>query len=104
MTRRSMLVGALGVAAMTQVGKSEAGPAEHFEVEKSEAEWRKQLSPSQYHVLREHGTERAGSSPLVGEHRKGAFKSAGAGLPLFASPPKSQPSPGWPHSLTPLPV
>lgn len=102
MTRRSMLVGALGVVAMNQIGKSHAESAEHFEVEKTEAEWRKQLSPSQYHVLREHGTERAGTSPLVGEHRKGVFKCAGCGLPLFASETKFESGTGWPSFFTPL--
>src|SRR5712692_1168250 len=102
MTRRSMLVGALRVAAMTQVGKSQAEPAKHYEVEKAEAEWRKQLSPAQYHVLREHGTERAGSSPLVAEHRKGTFHCAACGLALFSSDTKFESGTGWPSFWAPI--
>jgi peptide-methionine (R)-S-oxide reductase len=100
-----MLAGALGVAAMTQIGKTRAGAAEapeRFEVEKTEAEWRKQLSPGQYHVLREHGTERAGSSPLVDEHRKGVFQCAGCGLALFSSDTKFESGTGWPSFFKPL--
>lgn len=104
MTRRSML-GAIGAALMTRLGKSDAQaaePATHFEVEKTEADWRKQLSAAQYHVLREHGTERAGSSPLVDEHRKGVFKCAGCGLPLFSSDTKFESGTGWPSFWNPL--
>jgi peptide-methionine (R)-S-oxide reductase len=90
---------------MAQIGKTRAEAAErpaHFEVEKTEAEWRKQLSAGQYHVLREHGTERAGSSPLVGEHRKGVFHCAGCGLPVFSSDTKFESGTGWPSFWTPL--
>jgi peptide-methionine (R)-S-oxide reductase len=87
---------------MTQIEKSHAGPAARFEVEKTEEEWRNQLSAPQYHVLREHGTERAGTSPLVGEHRKGVFQCAGCGLPLFASDTKFESGTGWPSFFTPI--
>jgi peptide-methionine (R)-S-oxide reductase len=99
------MLGAIGAALMTRLGKSDAQAAEpggHFEVEKTEAEWRKQLSAAQYHVLREHGTERAGSSPLVDEHRKGVFKCAGCGLPLFSSDTKFESGTGWPSFWSPL--
>jgi len=99
------MLGAIGAALMTRLGKSDAQaaePATHFEVEKTEAEWRKQLSAAQYHVLREHGTERAGSSPLVDEHRKGVFKCAGCGLPLFSSDTKFESGTGWPSFWNPL--
>jgi peptide-methionine (R)-S-oxide reductase len=104
MTRRLML-GAIGAAVMARFVKSgaqAAEPAAHFEVEKTETEWRKQLSAAQYHVLREHGTERAGSSPLVNEHRKGVFKCAGCGLPLFSSETKFESGTGWPSFWSPL--
>jgi len=99
------MLGAIGAALMTRLGKSDAQaaePATHFEVQKTEAEWRKQLSAAQYHVLREHGTERAGSSPLVDEHRKGVFKCAGCGLPLFSSDTKFESGTGWPSFWNPL--
>ncbi len=56
-----------------------------YPVAKSDEEWRKTLSPDQYRVLREHGTERAGTSPLNAEKRKGVFFCAGCGMPLFDS-------------------
>jgi peptide-methionine (R)-S-oxide reductase len=87
---------------MAQLGKPRAEAAERFEVEKTEAEWRKQLAPAQYRVLREHGTERPGSSPLVAEHRKGVFQCAGCGLPLFSSDTKFESGTGWPSFWTPL--
>jgi peptide-methionine (R)-S-oxide reductase len=105
MTRRSLLLGALGVTAMTKLWKASAEAAEqgaHFEIEKTEAEWRKQLSPAQYHVLREQGTERAGSSPLVGEHRRGTFYCAACNLPLFSSDTKFESGTGWPSFWAPI--
>jgi peptide-methionine (R)-S-oxide reductase len=80
-----------------------AKPAqEKFEVEKTDAEWRKQLSPGAYRVLREHGTERAGTSPLDQEKRAGTFACAGCGLPLFASEAKFDSGTGWPSFFQPL--
>jgi peptide-methionine (R)-S-oxide reductase len=69
----------------------------------SDAEWRKRLTPMQYNVLRNHGTERAGSSPLNNEHRKGTYACAGCDLPLFASETKFHSGTGWPSFHTPLP-
>jgi peptide-methionine (R)-S-oxide reductase len=62
----------------------------------SEAEWRKRLTPSQYNILRDHGTERAGTSPLNHEKRKGTFACAGCDLPLFSSDTKFDSGTGWP--------
>src|SRR3989442_7151199 len=73
-----------------------------FEVVKSEAEWRAQLTPEQYRVLREHGTERAGTSPLDKEHGRGAFRCAGCDLPLFSSDTKFDSGTGWPSFWAPL--
>ena len=74
----------------------------HFEVEHSEDEWRKQLSPASYAVLREHGTERAFTSPLNREKRAGTFLCAGCGQALFASKDKFESGTGWPSFTAPL--
>ena len=63
---------------------------------KSDAEWRAELTPEQYLVLRHHGTERAGSSPLNREKRQGMFVCAGCGEPVFASEGKFESGTGWP--------
>jgi peptide-methionine (R)-S-oxide reductase len=74
-----------------------------FEVQKTDSEWREKLSPSAYRVLREHGTERAGTSPLEQEKRAGTFACAGCGLPLFASDTKFDSGTGWPSFFEALP-
>jgi methionine-R-sulfoxide reductase len=71
-------------------------------IEKSDAEWREALSPEAYRVLREHGTERAGTSPLNHEKRKGVFTCAGCGKELFASGTKFESGTGWPSFYAPL--
>lgn len=73
-----------------------------FPVEHSDAEWRQQLSREQYQVLRQHGTERAGTSPLDKEYRAGTFSCAGCGQPLFASETKFNSGTGWPSFWQPL--
>ena len=73
-----------------------------FEVEKSEEEWRRLLSPAAYRVLREHGTERAHTSPLNAEKRPGRFVCAGCDLPLFSSRTKFESGTGWPSFDQPL--
>ncbi|MBL8808213.1 MAG: peptide-methionine (R)-S-oxide reductase MsrB [Rhodospirillales bacterium] len=70
---------------------------------KSDEDWRRELTPAQYEVLRRHGTERAGTSPLNGEHRKGRFLCAGCGTALFASDAKYESGSGWPSFHSPLP-
>lgn len=67
-----------------------------------DAEWRKRLTPQQYDVLRRHGTERAGTSPLNHEKRKGIFTCAGCGQPLFTSATKYESGSGWPSFYAPL--
>jgi peptide-methionine (R)-S-oxide reductase len=69
---------------------------------KTEAEWREALTAEQFHVLREHGTERPGSSPLNHEKRSGTFTCAGCGTPLFASGTKFESGTGWPSFWQPL--
>ncbi len=69
----------------------------------SDAEWRKRLTPVQYDILRKHGTERAGTSPLNQEKRKGIYACAGCDLPLFDSATKFESGTGWPSFYEPLP-
>ena len=71
-------------------------------VEKSDAEWRAQLTPEQYKVTREHGTERAGTSPLNNEKREGVFTCVCCGAPLFASDAKFESGTGWPSFYKPM--
>jgi peptide-methionine (R)-S-oxide reductase len=73
-----------------------------FEVTKSDADWKAALSPEQYRVLRDHGTERAGTSPLDKEYGKGTFLCAGCDLPLFSSDTKFDSRTGWPSFWRPL--
>ncbi len=65
-------------------------------VVKTDAEWQSQLSPAQYSVLRQHGTEPRGSSPLLKEKRSGVFTCAGCGHTLFESDAKYESGTGWP--------
>ena len=71
-------------------------------VQKSDAEWAKELDPLQHHVLRNHGTERPGSSPLNYEKRTGIFSCAGCGEPLFDSKTKYESGSGWPSFWAPI--
>jgi peptide-methionine (R)-S-oxide reductase len=73
-----------------------------FDVTRSEQEWQACLTPRQYEVLRQHGTEMRGSSPLNKEKRPGTFVCAGCGQPLFASDTKFESGTGWPSFETPL--
>ena len=72
-------------------------------IEKTDAQWRAELSPQAYQVLRHEGTERAGSSPLNDEHRTGTFVCAGCGTALFTSDMKFDSGTGWPSFFTTLP-
>ena len=73
-----------------------------FPVQKSEEEWRKALTPEQYYVLREHGTERPGTCALLNEKRTGTFTCAGCGQPLFVAERKFESGTGWPSFFEPL--
>jgi peptide-methionine (R)-S-oxide reductase len=75
---------------------------ETFEVDLTEDEWRRRLTPEQFRVLREHGTERAGTSPLNREKRAGTFLCAGCGLPVFHTEEKFESGTGWPSFWRPL--
>jgi len=69
---------------------------------KTEKEWQETLTPEQFHVLREHGTERAGSSPLNYEKRTGSFHCAACGQALFTSDTKFESGTGWPSFWAPI--
>jgi peptide-methionine (R)-S-oxide reductase len=73
-----------------------------FEITKADGEWRKTLSAEQYEVLRQHGTEMRGASPLNHEKRPGDFLCAGCGQPLFSSDAKFESGTGWPSFSAPL--
>jgi peptide-methionine (R)-S-oxide reductase len=75
---------------------------QHFDVEKSDDQWQQELTNDQYHVLRRHGTEPRGSSPLNKEHRRGTFVCAGCGQPLFSSDTKFDSGTGWPSFSAPM--
>ena len=80
-----------------------AGGGKHvFEVVKTDAEWRASLTPAQYRILRQAGTEYPFSSPLDREKRAGTFACAGCGLPLFSSTTKFDSRTGWPSFWQPL--
>lgn len=103
---RRTFVGWLGVgAALPVLSACGASPAEarDYPVRYSDAEWRKRLTAEQYRVLRQAGTERAFTSPLLNEHRKGVFACAADGLALFASTTKYDSGTGWPSFWKPLP-
>ena len=68
----------------------------------AETDWQQRLTPEQYRVLRKHGTERAGSSPLNAEKRAGSFVCAGCGRKLFASDTKYDSGSGWPSFWAPV--
>src|ERR1700752_5407314 len=88
MDRRILLTsvaGLFGLLSLRWLRAEPAKAAEKFEVEKTDAEWRAQLTPQQYEILRKEGTERPWTSPLLKEHRKGTLPCAGCDLPLLSS-------------------
>lgn len=98
MKRREFVSCLLAGAALSAIS-----PAFGYEVVKSDADWKKQLSPAAYDVLRHEGTEAPFTSPLLNEHRKGIFACAGCALDAFASDTKFESGTGWPSFWKPLP-
>jgi peptide-methionine (R)-S-oxide reductase len=96
MQRRHFLAGLMGSAFL-------GAPAFGYEVTRSDADWKKQLSPAAYNVLRHQDTEVPFTSPLNNEHRKGIFACAGCALDLYSSDTKFDSGTGWPSFFRPLP-
>lgn len=98
MTRRTFLSALGAILGARAIEANSAGQDSDIgdKVVKSDAQWRAILTPEQYDVLRQEGTERPGSSPLNKEHRKGTYVCVGCDLPLFASFTKFDSGTGWP--------
>jgi len=108
MKRRLFLAGLLGTASLpliraTHSANEEPSSTKIEKIRRSEAEWRKVLTPEQFDVLRDEGTERAGSSPLNDEKRAGEYRCAGCDLALFTSDMKYDSGTGWPSFYTSIP-
>ncbi len=84
------------------MGKTTAPAAAEGKIAKTEAEWRRQLSPEAFQVARKHGTERAFTSPLNAEKRPGMFKCVCCSAPVFASDDKFDSGTGWPSYMRPV--
>jgi peptide-methionine (R)-S-oxide reductase len=97
------LAASAALPALAACGRSSASAAASYPVSYSEAEWRRRLTPAQFHILREKGTEPPGSSALLREHRNGTFVCAADENPLFSSRTKFESGTGWPSFYRPLP-
>ncbi|MDX2212763.1 MAG: peptide-methionine (R)-S-oxide reductase MsrB [Oculatellaceae cyanobacterium bins.114] len=97
---------AVGVILLSRSGilgaEAETASGEGFEITKTEAEWREILTPSQFNVLRQRGTELPFSSPLAEQYAPGTYNCAGCDLPLFSSNTKFNSGTGWPSFYAPL--
>jgi peptide-methionine (R)-S-oxide reductase len=82
--------------------ESEAMDKDSVEIVRTDEAWRERLSAEQFEVLRKHGTERRGSSPLNLEKRTGTFHCAGCGAALFSSETKFDSGTGWPSFWEPI--
>ena len=104
--RRKLLGTGLSLGALAAFFRSSPSAAEtatpKFEITKTEAEWRKLLTPEQFYILRKHGTERAGSSPLDKQYGAGTYVCAGCDLSLFSSAAKFDSRTGWPSFHSPI--
>ena len=94
---------ALGAAFLGLRGKAVAEPTGKFPLSLTDAQWRKRLTPVQYDILRQEGTERAFTSPLNDVHDRGTFTCAGCGHKLYSSETKYDSGTGWPSFYQPLP-
>lgn len=98
----SSLACSAAAGAVAGCGSDEA-QARAFPVRHTDAEWRRLLTPAQYNVLRQDGTERPYTSPLLQEKRRGTYQCVADGHPLFASTTKFESGTGWPSFFRPLP-
>lgn len=103
MYRRTFLTAIAAALGSACGGTHAETTGEVFEITRTEAEWRRLLTPAQFRILREHDTEPQGSSPLDKEHRRGTFHCAGCDLPLYSSDAKFDSGTGWPSFTSPLP-
>ncbi len=103
MTRRPLLALLCTLGLAPKASRAQAPTPRIEPLRLSDAEWKKRLGANEYAVLRQEGTERAGTSPLTDEHRKGRFHCAGCDLPLFASDTKFDSGTGWPSFYAALP-
>lgn len=104
MNKRNFLLGALGTIGTAWLSRPAfSAPDSSFEITKTEEQWRTILTPQQFRVLRQHGTERPHSSPLDKQYGKGTYVCAGCQLPLFSSTTKFNSRTGWPSFTAPLP-
>ncbi len=104
-TKRTFLTGVaslLGGLAVGGCSKESAATVENFEVTRTPGQWRAILTPAQYAVLRDEGTERPRSSPLNDEKRRGIYQCAGCALPVYASQAKFESGTGWPSFTAPI--
>ena len=99
--RRFLGIAGAATASLVLFG-ARSGAAPTFQVHHTPGEWRQLLGPQRYHILREAGTERPFTSPLLNEHRKGTFDCAGCAQPLFSSSTKFESGTGWPSFWSPL--
>ena len=79
-----------------------AAQNKQFPIQKTDAEWQAELSPEAFKVLRKHGTERAGTSPLDKVYDEGTYSCAGCGTPLFLADTKFNSGTGWPSFFLPI--
>jgi peptide-methionine (R)-S-oxide reductase len=94
-SRRHLLLGGIALAAAQPALAQDRFARSSFR-NLTDSQWRARLEPAAYAVLRRHATERAGTSPLNDEHRRGTFSCAGCGLTLFYSQWKFDSGTGWP--------
>ena len=99
------LFGTTAAVSLTAFLAGRAAPAEatNFEIQRTPADWQRRLGSARFNILRQEGTERPFTSPLLDEHRKGVFACAGCALPLFGSSAKYDSGTGWPSFWKPLP-
>jgi peptide-methionine (R)-S-oxide reductase len=108
-TRRQINVAAIrgitvlaGSSLLLRYASASEKTEKRFEIERTPEEWRKLLTPAQYHVLREHGTERPYSHPYDKLYKAGVYHCAGCDLPLYSSATKYDSRTGWPSFWRPL--